>query len=160
VTHLVAPLSDLAAALHQLADVVEQLDVAEIVGKLEALKFAVATAAAPAPAPTGPVADPCALLTDAAVAELLGLPTRTVVRLRQRGDLPGVAVGDKYVRTRRRDLERYVASLPASAYSRKYADKTHARLSSPTDGRCDAAPAPSPARLDAGRSRRGARRDE
>ena len=156
----VAPPLDLAGALRKLADEVEQLDVAEIVGKLEAIKFAIARAVAPAPAPGGPAADPFALLTDAAVAELLGVPARTVVRLRQRGDLPGVAVGDKYVRTRRHDLESYVDSLPASAYSRRYADTTHAAPSFATDGRRDAAPAPAPARLDAGRTRHGARRHE
>src|SRR5262249_29663336 len=40
--------------------------------------------------------------------KILGISARSVVLLRQRGLLPGVAVGDKYVRTRRRDLESFV----------------------------------------------------
>ena len=51
-----APLPDLAAELHALADKVEDLDVAEVLGQLEALRFRLWTTAtnhAAAPAPAG-----------------------------------------------------------------------------------------------------------
>jgi excisionase family DNA binding protein len=118
------------------------------------------TAAAPPHAGTVSGADPCALLTDTEVGELLRVPPRTVVRLRQRGMLPGVAVGQKYVRTRRRDVECFLDALPVALYSGKYANQTHARLSASPDGRGDAAPPAPPARLDTSRSRRGAGRDK
>jgi len=160
VTRPAASPSDLAAALHALADRVGDLDVAQVVGELEALKVAtwMAALSAPAVAPAAP--DPFALLTDEAVGDVLGVPPGTVVLLRQRGLLPGVAVGDKYVRTRRSELERYVDSRPVALYSRKYADQTHASSPPPADAGCDdARPAPT-ARPDASRARRGARRHE
>jgi hypothetical protein len=149
---------DLAAQLRALADRLDALTPAQVVGELEAIKVSVLLAATPtAPTIAGP--DPFALLTDEAVAAVLGVPTGTVVLLRQRGLLPGVPVGDKYVRTRRRDLERFVDGLPSALYSRKYAHQTHASSPPAPDGRGDAAPAAPPARLDASGTRRGARRD-
>jgi hypothetical protein len=155
-----ASLLDLAAALHALADRLDALKPAQVVGELEALKVAVWTATLSTPAAAAAVPDPYALLTDDAVGEVLGAPVGTVVLLRQRGLLPGVAVGDKYIRTRRRDLERFVDNLPTALYSRKYANHTHAGPpAEPDAGSDDAAPA-APSRLDPGRARRGARRHQ
>jgi hypothetical protein len=148
---------DLAALLRELADRVDTLDTAQRLGALETLKERVRLAATPAP-PAVVSADPYALLTDEAVGEVLGVPARSVVLLRQRGLLPGVPVGDKYVRTRRRDLERYVDSLPSALYSRKYAHSPDARPAAGPDAGRDDAPPPSPSRLDASRARPRARR--
>jgi excisionase family DNA binding protein len=87
VTHLVAPLSDLAAALHQLADVVEQLDVAEIVGKLEALRFRLWTSATN-PEPATAAVGSSRGLDVAAVAERTGMSTDWLYREVRAGRLP------------------------------------------------------------------------
>ena len=155
-----AVLPGLAGELRGLADQLDVLEPGRVIGELARLTFAVSLAATPAPAPAASATDPFALLTDAAVGEILGMSARTVVLLRQRGLLPGVAVGDKYVRTRRRDLERFVDNLPIALYSRKYANHTHAGPpAEPDAGSDDAAPA-APSRLDPGRARRGARRHQ
>jgi hypothetical protein len=155
-----AVLPGLASELRGLADRLDALEPGHVIGELARLTFAVSLAATPAPAPAASATDPFALLTDAAVGEILGMSARTVVLLRQRGLLPGVAVGDKYVRTRRRDLERFVDNLPIALYSRKYANHTHAGPpAEPDAGSDDAAPA-APSRLDPGRARRGARRHQ
>ena len=155
-----ALLPGLARELRGLADRLEALEPGHVIGELARLTFAVSQAATPAPAPTAPAADPFTLLTDEAVGEVLGMSARTVVLLRQRGLLPGVAVGDKYVRTRRRDLEHFVDNLPIALYSRKYANHTHAGPpAEPDAGSDDAAPA-APSRLDPGRARRGTRRHQ
>jgi hypothetical protein len=152
-------LPDVADKLQQLAGRLGTLEPGQVIGELEAIKVTVLLAASSATgSPMAP--DPFALLTDEAVGDVLGVPTRTVVLLRQRGLLPGVPVGDKYVRTRRRDLERFVDNLPTALYSRKYANHTHAGPpAEPDAGSDDAAPA-APSRLDSGRSRRGARRHQ
>ena len=155
-----AVLPGLASELRGLADRLDALEPGHVIGELARLTFAVSQAATPAPTPAAPTADPFTLLTDEAVGEVLGMSARTVVLLRQRGLLPGVAVGDKYVRTRRRDLEHFVDNLPIALYSRKYANHTHARPpAEPDAGSDDAAPAAS-SRLDPGRARRGARRHQ
>jgi hypothetical protein len=155
-----AVLPGLASELRGLADRLDALEPGHVIGELARLTFAVSQAATPAPAPAAPAADPFTLLTDEAVGEVLGMSVRTVVLLRQRGLLPGVAVGDKYVRTRRRDLERFVDNLPTALYSRKYANHPHAGPpAEPDAGSDDAAPA-APSRLDPGRARRGARRHQ
>jgi len=155
-----AVLPGLANELRGLADRLDALEPGYVIGELARLAFAVSQAATPAPAPAAPAVDPFTLLTDEAVGEILGMSARTVVLLRQRGLLPGVAVGHKYVRTRRLDLERFVDNLPTALYSRKYANHTHARPSAEPDaGSDDASPAPPP-RLDPGRARRGARRHQ
>jgi hypothetical protein len=152
-----AVLPGLASELRGLADRLDALEPGHVIGELARLTFAVSQAATPAPAPAAPAADPFALLTDKAVGEVLGVSARTVVLLRQRGLLPGVAVGDKYVRTRRCDLETFVASLPTALYSRKYANHTHVRPPAGPDARTGDAPPAPPSRLDAGPARRGAR---
>jgi hypothetical protein len=150
-------LPDAVDKLQQLAGRLDTLEPGQVIGELEAIKAMVFLAASSvAVSPMAP--DPFALLTDEAVAEVLSVPTRTVVLLRQRGLLPGVPVGDKYVRTRRRDLETFVASLPTTLYSRKYASQPHAHSSAALDAQGDvASPAPS-SRLHATRARRGVRR--
>jgi hypothetical protein len=152
-------LPDAADKLQQLAGRLDTLEPEQVIGELEAIKTTVLLAAnSAAVSPTAPNPDPLALLTDVAVAEVLSVSTRTVVLLRQRGLLPGVAIGDKYVRTRRRDLEEFVASLPTALYSRKYASQPRTHSPAAPDARGDvASPAPS-SRLDAGPARRGARR--
>ena len=155
-----AVLPGLAGELRGLADRLDALEPNHVIGELARLTFAVSQAATPAPTPAAPAADPFTLLTDEAVGEVLGMSARTVVLLRQRGLLPGVAVGDKYVRTRRRDLEHFVDNLPIALYSRKYANNPHAGPpAEPDAGSDDAAPA-APSRLDPGRARRGARRHQ
>jgi hypothetical protein len=155
-----AVMPGLASELRGLADRLDALEPGHVIGELARLTFAVSQAATPAPAPAAPAADLFTLLTDAAVGEILGMSARSVVLLRQRGLLPGVAVGDKYVRTRRRDLESFVDNLPIALYSRKYANHTHAGPpAEPDAGGDDAAPAAS-SRLDPGRARRGARRHQ
>jgi hypothetical protein len=152
-------LPDVADKLRQLAGRLDTLEPGQVIGELEAIRVTVLLAASPT-AVSAMAPDPFALLTDEAVGEVLGVPTRTVVLLRQRGLLPGVAVGDKYIRTRRRDLERFVENLPTALYSRKYANHTHAGPpAKPDAGSDDAAPA-APSRLDPGRARRGARRHQ
>jgi hypothetical protein len=155
-----AVLPGLASELRGLADRLDALEAGQVIGELARLTFAVSQAATPALAPAVPAVDPFTLLTDEAVGEVLGMSARTVVLLRQRGLLPGVAVGDKYVRTRRRDLEAFVTNLPAALYSRKYADHPHARPATSSDARCDDAPAAPPPRLHASRARAGNRRHE
>jgi hypothetical protein len=150
-------LPDIADKLQQLAGRLDTLEPGQVIGELEAIKATVLLAASSAAvSPRAP--DPLALLmTDEAVGEVLGVPARTVVLLRQRGLLPGVPVGDKYIRTRRRDLEAFVASLPTARYSQKYASQPHARPPGPLDAGGDVcSPEPSP-RLDAGRARRRVR---
>ena len=155
-----AVLPGLAGELRGLADQLDVLEPGRVIGELVRLTFAVSQAAMTALAPAAPAVDPFTLLTDEAVGEVLGMSARTVVLLRQRGLLPGVAVGDKYVRTRRCDLETFVASLPTALYSRKYANHTHAGPpAKPDAGSDDAAPA-APSRLDPGRARRGTRRHQ
>jgi hypothetical protein len=155
-----AVLPGLASELRGLADRLDALEPGHVIGELARLTFAVSQAATPAPAPAAPAADPFTLLTDEAVGEVLGVSARTVVLLRQRGHLPGVAVGDKYVRTRRRDLEHFVDNLPIALYSRKYANHPHAGPpAEPDAGSDDAAPA-TPSRLDSGRARHGPRRHQ
>src|SRR5262245_43440928 len=112
-------LPDVADRLRALADQAKRLDVADLLGQFEALRVRLWAAATRIPATAGP--DPSALLRDAAVAEILSIPVGTVVQLRQRGTLPGVPIGDKYVRTRRRDLDHFVDSLPPTLYSRRHA---------------------------------------
>jgi hypothetical protein len=153
-----AVLPGLASELRGLADRLDALEPGHVIGELARLAFAVSQAATPAPA--APAVDPFTLLTDEAVGEVLGMSARTVVLLRQRGLLPGVAVGDKYVRTRRRDLERFVDNLPTALYSRKYANHTHARPPAEPDAGSDDAALAAPSRLDPGRARRGGRRHQ
>jgi hypothetical protein len=148
---------DIRAELRALADRLDTLEPAQVIGEFARLTFAVSQAATPAPALAAPAVDPFMLLSDEAVGEVLGMSARTVVLLRQRGLLPGVAVGDKYVRTRRRDLERFIDTLPSALYSRRYANQAHARPSSAPDAGGDDAPPAPPSRLDAGPARRGAR---
>ena len=60
------------------------------------------------------------LLADDVVAQILGVPTSFVADLRRSGALPGRPVGEKYIRTRRGDLRKYVAGLPNVTYSRRH----------------------------------------
>ena len=150
-------LPDVADKLQQLAGRLDTLEPGEVIGELEAIKATVLLAAnSAAGSPMAP--DPFALLTDEAVAEVLGVPARTIVLLRQRGLLPGVPVGDKYIRTRRSDLESFVAGLPVALYSRKHANHPHARPPAGPDTRGNDAPPAPPPPLDSTPARRSARR--
>lgn len=88
-TRPVAPPSDLAATLHALADRVDTLDPAQVVGELEALKFQVWTAATMpnglrAPGPPGP----SRALDITTVQERLGVSKGKIYRLARNGELP------------------------------------------------------------------------
>jgi predicted DNA-binding transcriptional regulator AlpA len=89
VTHQAAPPLDLAAELHRLADAiaVEQFDVAEIVGKLEALRFRLWTSATnhePAVSPVGSSRG----LAVAAVVDRTGMSKDWLYREARAGRLP------------------------------------------------------------------------
>ena len=86
-TRPAAPLRDVVEQLRQLADQVEQLDVAQLVGRLEAIKFAVwmtATNHPPAPAPTGPSRG----LDIAVVSKRTGMSKDWLYRQARAGRLP------------------------------------------------------------------------
>jgi predicted DNA-binding transcriptional regulator AlpA len=80
-------LTDLAAALRALADRVDTLDPARVVGELEALKFAVWTrTTSPAPSPAVPV--PSRGLDIDAVVERTGMSRGWLYREARAGRLP------------------------------------------------------------------------
>jgi excisionase family DNA binding protein len=85
----VVPPPDLASVLRALADRVDTLDPAQIVGELEALKFQVWTAATMSnglrpPGPPGP----SRALDITAVQERLGVSKGKIYRLARNGELP------------------------------------------------------------------------
>jgi excisionase family DNA binding protein len=87
VTRPAAPLPELAAALHALAERVQDLDVAQVLGELEALRvrlWMTATNHAPAPASSGPSRG----LDVTAVAERMGVSKDWVYRGARKGHLP------------------------------------------------------------------------
>ena len=86
--------TDLAAALHALADRLERLGPAEIVGQLEQLKFTVwaTVTLPPAPATPSPQPEPAHLTTKAAAA-WLGISLTAVRRYEAANALPAVRLG-------------------------------------------------------------------
>jgi excisionase family DNA binding protein len=149
-----------AARLRALADRAGDLDAPELAGEIEALRARLWAAAITPPTDAISAAaapDPSRLLTDGEVAQVLGVGRSTVEALRRRGSLPGVAVGDKYVRTRRRDLDAFVAGLPIATRSQKYAaDDPFAGPRAPNAPSGAAPPAP-PRRPETARARRDVR---
>src|SRR4029453_14151581 len=77
----------LAAQLHALADQVEQLDVAEVLGKLEALRFTLWTTAT-APAPPATTAPPSRALDVEEVMRRTGMSKDWLYREARAGHLP------------------------------------------------------------------------
>src|SRR5262245_54799691 len=100
-------MTTLAAQLRALADRVDVLAPAQVVGELEALKFEVWTAATSHPA-TAP--DDETLLDAAEVAAALGVPEKQARKLIAGRAFPVVRVGARYVRVRQGDLRAYVAA--------------------------------------------------
>jgi excisionase family DNA binding protein len=94
VTRPTAPPSDLASQLRALADQVEvnQLDDAEIVGKLETIKFTI-WASATTHAPAAPAPDERPPLTVADVSRRVGFSTDVVYEMLRRGELTNVGRG-------------------------------------------------------------------
>jgi excisionase family DNA binding protein len=108
---------DFADRLRQLADQVETLEPAELVGQLEALKFQVWTAAtnhAPAAVPTGP-SRPLAVT---AVAERMGMSTDYVYREARAGRLPFARRHGSRVVFDAAGLERWLAKRAVPAPGR------------------------------------------
>jgi excisionase family DNA binding protein len=102
----VIPALDLAAQLRALADQVEHLDPAQVLGELEALRFTVwASALAPAAATPAPVAP--RYVTQAEAAVLFNIPLSTVRYLTRRGRVPALGQG-KNRRLLPADLARYL----------------------------------------------------
>jgi hypothetical protein len=98
---------DLATQLRQLADKLAELEPAQVVGELEALKFQVWTAASPPP----PAATDADTLLDAdGVAAALGVPEKQARKLIAARAFPVVPVGARYIRVRKGDLLAYVAA--------------------------------------------------
>jgi excisionase family DNA binding protein len=92
-TRPAAPLPpDLAAALRALADRVQGLDVAQVLGELEVLRFRLWTTASPATSDVA-VRDERPPLTVAAVAQRIGFSKDVVYDMLRRGELPNVGRG-------------------------------------------------------------------
>ena len=102
-----APPVDLAAALQALADRVDSLDIPQVLGELEALRFRVWMAATSAPLTTS---DEDTLLDAAGVAATLGVPEKQARKLMAARAFPVVRVGARYIRVHRSDLHAYVAA--------------------------------------------------
>jgi excisionase family DNA binding protein len=113
-------MADLASTLRRLADRLGELEPAEIIGELEALKFAVWTAATSAepiaqPRPAEPTPEH---LTTKAAAGWLGISPTALRRLEADGQLPAVRIGRRVVFRRdtldrfRADRERLRGGLP------------------------------------------------
>jgi excisionase family DNA binding protein len=105
-------MTDLADALRQLADRVGDLDPARVVGELEALKFAVWTAATAQSVPVA-IATPAlpteaGALTQEEAARTYSIPLRTMRRLTRTGRVPSYFVGRNRM-IRPADLDRYIA---------------------------------------------------
>jgi hypothetical protein len=119
-----ALLSDPARAAEvPLADVPLLLDALAVEEGRRRLLRELLTARLAVPAPLSavvPTGEGDDLLTDEQVGQILGVPASTVADLRKAGDLPGVPVGQKYIRTRRVDVRDYVAKLPHATYSRRH----------------------------------------
>jgi excisionase family DNA binding protein len=96
---------ELAAALRALADRVDGLAPAQVLGELEALRFGV-WAAALAPTAAGTPAVP-RYVTQAEAAELFNIPLSTVRSLTRRGRVPALGQG-KNRRLLPADLARYL----------------------------------------------------
>jgi hypothetical protein len=107
-----AHLPDLAARLRQLADQVAELEPAQVVGALEALKFAVWTAATvpgpPLDAAVGTSYD-APVLDRRAAATYLGISVTAVRRHEARGVLAAVCMGRR-VGYRRATLDAFLAA--------------------------------------------------
>lgn len=113
-------MTDLAAQLRALADRVDALEPPQVVGELEALKFAVWTAATSAepiarPRPAEPTPEH---FTTKAAAAWLGISPTALRRLEADGQLPAVRIGRRVVFRRdtldrfRADRERLRGGLP------------------------------------------------
>jgi excisionase family DNA binding protein len=87
-----APPLDLPAALRALADRVQDLDVAQVLGELEALRFRLWTATSPATFDV-PAPDERPPLTVAAVAQRIGFSKDVVYDMLRRGELWNVGRG-------------------------------------------------------------------
>jgi excisionase family DNA binding protein len=101
----------LAAQLRALADRVDDLEPARVVGELEALKFEVWTAAARA-TPTGPPLEAAGPmpehLTTKAAADWLGISPTALRRFEADGQLAAIRIGRRVV-FRRDTLDRFRA---------------------------------------------------
>jgi hypothetical protein len=100
---------DLASQLRALADRLPQLEPAQVVGELEAIKFQLWTVAPPPSAP----APEDTLLDAVAVAALLAVPEKQARKLMATRAIPVIRVGARYVRVRPADLRAYVATQRA-----------------------------------------------
>jgi excisionase family DNA binding protein len=102
-------LADLAAQLRALADRVDDLGPARVVGELEALKFTIWTAVVPSSSPTSlPVPPEQGALSQDEAAEAYHIPLRTLRRLTRTGRLPSYQLGRNRM-IRPADLDHYLA---------------------------------------------------
>jgi excisionase family DNA binding protein len=101
--------ADLAAQLRALADRVDDLDPARVVGELESLKFSIWTAVVPSSSPTSlPVPPEYGALSQDEAAEAYRIPLRTLRRLTRTGRVPSYQLGRNRM-IRPADLDRYLA---------------------------------------------------
>ena len=101
--------ADLAAALRDLANRVDTLDPARVVGELEALKFSVWTANVTTPATPAPPEPTSAPTLDVrAAAKLLDISPTTLRRLVANDEIPHLRVGRRML-FRRATVERFAA---------------------------------------------------
>jgi len=99
-----AVLPGLPSALRGLADRLDTLEPCQVIGELEALKFALWTAAMPAPVPPADPVVPPTLNTRAA-ARVLGISPTGLRRLVAAGEVPVVRFGRR-ITFRQETLER------------------------------------------------------
>jgi predicted DNA-binding transcriptional regulator AlpA len=102
--------ADLATVLHALADQVEQLDVAEVVGRLETIRFAIWASAANH-APVAPPVGSSRALDVAAVSELTGMSKDWLYRQARAGQLPFARRLGRRVVFDEAGLKRYLGPL-------------------------------------------------